>query len=358
MMMRRATVLCWLAASYLANGCWLGTEQGGSHDTDADSDTDADGDADTDADGDGDVDSESATDSGTSTSPSCSWTTVWYSTNSRLFGIWGIDDESVVAVGADSGPNGKVLRLSAGEWTEIPFSFPWVSWISGIWFEELDTIYIGSAMSGRLYWFEDGEWYQQALSGDGTTRLWADSENSLFVVTGDSLWRMDTAAKALTQLEGPPKCCKSIWGLDEGQFYVGTVEAGYTDVWRYSDGDWIPMESGLAPYCLWGSAPDDLFVRTGVGEIQHFDGVTWTVMDLPPIPGLQILDIWGFGPDDVYAVGWWGTILHYDGVEWTQMESGTDVHLWDIWGAAPDSVWVVGGTISPVEGVILHYTAP
>jgi hypothetical protein len=40
------------------------------------------------------------------------------------------------------------------------------------------------------------------------------------------------------------------------------------------------------------------------------------------------------------------------------MESGTDVHLWDIWGAAPDSVWVVGGTISPVEGVILHYTAP
>jgi hypothetical protein len=355
----------------MASGCWLGSGQGGSHDTGADSDTDTDGDtendSDSDADGDGDTDTDADTDVDTLTASDTNvpgvWTPIWESEEYGIYGIHGNQVGDIVAVGfAFDQAGGSIVvhfdTSSNPQFEMTAFAAGYMGHGFSIWFETLDTIYVGAAMGGLLQWFEEGEWSQQTLSGDGTTRLWADSENNLFIVTGDSLWGMDTSTKALTQLEGPPKCCKSIWGFGEGQLHVGTVKVGYADVWRYSDGEWIPMESGLAPYLLWGSAPDDLFVRTGVGEIQHFDGMTWTVMDLPPIPGLQILDIWGFGPDDVYAVGWWGTILHYDGVEWTQMDSGTDLHIWDIWGPDPSTVYAVGGVVGASDGVILRYVAP
>jgi hypothetical protein len=365
--MRRATVLFLVAISCLTNGCWQGTGQDGDPDTstdadvDVDGDTDVDTDVDADADTDGDSDSDMDTDTSTMTTPG--WEKAWQSDEGCLYSMWGIDDENNVAVGASSGWAGYLLRLNDGEWEGMEGSFPM---LSEIWFEDINKLYVGTTMGGHLFWGNDDGWLSDELGGnndDGPTRIWADSGSGFFILTGASLWQLNTENESLIEIGGPSTFLNiSIWGFAPEQLFVGTHDGGIREIWKYVNGNWFSMESGLeqVPYGLWGSSPDDLFVVAGgsdgwESEIKHFNGESWEEMFAPTNSALN--SVFGFGPDDVYAVGWWGTILHYDGAEWTQMESGTDIHLWDIWGASPDSVWVVGGTISPVEGVVLHYMA-
>lgn len=107
---------------------------------------------------------------------------------------------------------------------------------------------------------------------------------------------------------------------------------------------------------VWGSSPDDVFIVGGdevQGEIHHWDGSTWTEMELPATP----LIVWsyGFGPDDVYAVGLDGSALHYDGATWTPLTTGVTADLWGVWGRAADDIWMVGGDVFDGDPVLLHY---
>lgn len=108
---------------------------------------------------------------------------------------------------------------------------------------------------------------------------------------------------------------------------------------------------------VWGSGPEDVFVVGGTpdqGEVHHFDGTSWSEMQVPA--GVPLL-VWtyGFGRDDVYAVGVGGGAIRYDGVGWSALDTGTDEDLWGVWGAATDDVWVVGGVVGDGEPVILHW---
>jgi hypothetical protein len=345
------------------SGSWTA----GNSDADTDADTDGDADSDADIDGDTDIDTESSTDSNTSTDSPAGWDIVWYSANSGLFGIWGIDDESIAVTGAD-GSSGKLLEIHDDEWTNVPFS---LDWGYSIWFENPGEFFIGSAISpSRIFWYKGEEWFTETLElVAGEVKLWGEMDQ-LFISAGKSIWVMNIETETLATLPSffdGPGFCFSIWGTAPDSIYIGAKtgdsQESIHDIWQYDGDVWTPMESGFSYYVydIWGIDSQNIFAVAGGNlgsgaEIRHYNGDSWSEMSVPTDASLRA--VWGFGPDDVYAVGWWGTILHYDGVEWTQMESGTDVHLWDIWGAAPDSVWVVGGTISPVEGVILHYTAP
>jgi hypothetical protein len=108
---------------------------------------------------------------------------------------------------------------------------------------------------------------------------------------------------------------------------------------------------------VWGSGPDDVFIFGGndtQGEVHHFDGTSWSPMDVPA--GVPLL-AWGFGfgANDVYAVGIDGAAVHYDGSTWSVLDSGTDQDLWGVWGAAPNDMWVVGGDWGEGEPLILHW---
>ena len=74
---------------------------------------------------------------------------------------------------------------------------------------------------------------------------------------------------------------------------------------------------------VWGSAPDDVFVVGGQpeqGTVHHFDGTSWSAMQVPSVPIL--VWVFGFGADDVYAVGEGSGIIHYNGVEWRGAREG------------------------------------
>jgi hypothetical protein len=64
-----------------------------------------------------------------------------------------------------------------------------------------------------------------------------------------------------------------------------------------------------------------------------------------PLPqGHDILGIWGAGPNDVWAVGEHGLVLHFDGTSWTAVDVGTDANLTDVRGLAADDIYVAMGT--------------
>lgn len=112
---------------------------------------------------------------------------------------------------------------------------------------------------------------------------------------------------------------------------------------------------------VWGPAPDDLYVVGGTpdqGAIMHFDGQTWSPLDLgETAAGLPLLH-WahGFGPDDITVVGSQGTVIHWDGAAWSRQETPTQQDLWGVWGASPDDLWAVGGAGRQAgEQTILHY---
>ena len=117
------------------------------------------------------------------------------------------------------------------------------------------------------------------------------------------------------------------------------------------------LDGGDAYYSsVWAASPDDVFVAGGVtgGVVEHFDGQTWTTME---IPGQTPALIWvfGFAPDDVYAVGERGAFIHYNGTVWERLDSNTSKTLWGAWGPAPDDLWMVGGNIGSGRITIRHW---
>lgn len=107
---------------------------------------------------------------------------------------------------------------------------------------------------------------------------------------------------------------------------------------------------------VWGSSPDDVYMVGGTaarGEVHHYDGASWSIMDIPDVPRL----VWVFGTaaDDVLTVGVGGTVLHYDGVSWTQLDSGETEALWGVWARSPEEWWIVGGDVGAGEPVLIRW---
>ncbi len=147
-------------------------------------------------------------------------------------------------------------------------------------------------------------------------------------------------------------------------------------------------------YDVWGAAEDDLYAVGNVGHLVHFDGKTWSALDVedwnPPsatthdlnaiwgasdgglvavgrkgsiVQGRRggelaraqspvetdLKEVWGRSSSDVFAVGEGGTILHFDGTSWIQEQSGTELELTTVWGAGECDVMA-----SSPRGVLLR----
>lgn len=114
-------------------------------------------------------------------------------------------------------------------------------------------------------------------------------------------------------------------------------------------------------YGLWGSSSRDVWAVGGYagrwGFLWHFDGSTWSTVDLPDslpltdageLPGL--FKVWGRSASDVWVVGTHGTILHYDGTAWSVIPSGTTELLFTVHGNA-EQVAIVGANTVLLGGL-------
>jgi len=118
---------------------------------------------------------------------------------------------------------------------------------------------------------------------------------------------------------------------------------------------------------IWGSSPEDVWIvghnERGYGQMFHYNGTVWSATSLPFGP-IDFRSISGFGAQDVYAVGGHLTlnplpppnildstlIVHYNGVSWTEMDVERTKGLWEIEGTGSDNLWVSG-----LYGALYHY---
>ena len=120
----------------------------------------------------------------------------------------------------------------------------------------------------------------------------------------------------------------------------------------------IPKPLGETVTSIWMNSSTDVFFGGWVGNIVHFDGVSFK--ELYTGTNEDINYLWGTSATDMFAVGTNGLILHYDGTTyaWDHMDSGLQgivdigqkVNLNCVYGFAPNDVFAVGD-----YGTILHY---
>ena len=103
------------------------------------------------------------------------------------------------------------------------------------------------------------------------------------------------------------------------------------------------------------TGPNDAYA-VGTGIVLHYDGSSWTLVDLPT-PTTVIYDVWEIAADDVYFVGSDGLeplLLHFDGMTWTSIPPPMGVYaLYGVWASSSTNVWVLGD-VSGESGVD-HY---
>jgi hypothetical protein len=103
--------------------------------------------------------------------------------------------------------------------------------------------------------------------------------------------------------------------------------------------------SGIGAFMnIWGTGPEDVYTVGGQpesGVAYHFDGVSWSELDVPEGEMLY----WVYGVDnEVFIVGSGGRALHRVGDgPFETMETGTDQPMWGVWGASADQIYAVGG---------------
>lgn len=158
----------------------------------------------------------------------------------------------------------------------------------------------------------------------------------------------------------------SVSGTSSSDVWAVGAEAGKNGVLLHYDGAaWSRVPSGQA-YDLWwvdALAPDTIFIGGAGATILIGDGATFTRQTTPGLAADTVFGIWASAPDDAWAVGSragrYGFLWHFDGTSWTAVDLPDDVPLTDdgelpglfkVWGRSADDVYAVGG-----HGLLLHY---
>jgi hypothetical protein len=147
-----------------------------------------------------------------------------------------------------------------------------------------------------------------------------------------------------------------------GAFQQIDAFASY-DVWAASLADQDGLEhfdgaswTTVAPgglYGVWGTAPNDLWLTTKAGTLEHWDGTSASQVATPG-PSQGLFQVTGSSASDVWAVA--STPLHYDGTTWSAMPRPNG-SVYALWGTGPTN-WYAAGTApgtTLVNGVVWHW---
>jgi hypothetical protein len=247
-------------------------------------------------------------------------------------GLWHLEGSSWVARGADA------LSTPAG------------SSVDGIWLSSSSDGWIvstyglqhwnGSALSRTLSVPSGGALY--SVHGSGPDDVWAVGYQGLVEHWDGTKWselHIDSSSYLRAVWAAAPN---DVWAI---------AYSMHDAVWHWDGSTWMSsLALSSAPYGLWGSASNDVWVGTDDGKMSHWDGAAWTSVTTPAtsLGGLRAIS--GSGKNDVWAAGGWG-IVHWDGSRWSV--STTSGEYTAIAARAPDDVWAVGyyGLISHWDGM-------
>ena len=217
--------------------------------------------------------------------------------------------------------------------------------------------------SGSDLLFYDGATFEpvevsQPTGLRGITDVWASSLNDVWAVGDDAIIaHYDGVAWGRSTAGSPFK--SSVWGSGPNDVYALST----FDLVHYDGSTWteIDLDAGGGDGQVWGTGASDVWVMSDSSELSHFDGVQWETIDTFDFVG-DLAAVWGPSPDDLWAVGSAGAIAHFDGDSWTQVAhqriGSPYLQLFvAVHGTSSTDVWAVGQQLGEggSTGLIYHY---
>ncbi len=176
----------------------------------------------------------------------------------------------------------------------------------------------------------------------------------------------------------PPELTEA--GVHERAAFLSVAGSAADDVWvagaqdqpagpgtllHYDGSSWSSVDVPALHDLWWLHAFDDgtLYAAGAGATVLRIDGDTITRESTPVFFGNTVYGVWGTSPDDAWAVGGFagrdGFAWHTEGDDWSPVPLPDDLPLSDrgeppplfkVWGRSSDDVWMVGGL-----GTVLHW---
>ncbi len=256
-------------------------------------------------------------------------TAVWTTANGTLY------------VGAGDG----LYQRIGSTWSKIGISFGAIT--AGALTNADDFCVVGP--QSAVYCYDGTYWSHLAASSNGfgdMSAVWASASDDLFVAGTAGIQHHEGSSWFGFTLPSTPF---QFWG-DSTVLYAATASGTVikqSNVSTFTTVLTPPANNAL--FGIWGSGPSDVIAVGQNGNIQRFNGSTWSKMTNSDTRTL--LSAFGTATNNVYAVGASGAFLRYT-TSWSAIPTGTTQNLWDVWPASATDVFVVGegGTILRYNG--------
>jgi hypothetical protein len=315
------------------------------------------------------------------------------SPNWNANGLWGfsLDQQFAVAAGTSTRwVDGVITSFPTP--TEVP--------LYDVWGRALDNLY-AAGRYGTIAHFDGAGWTaMNAGALDDLNDLWMTGTSGIAVGDSGRVLQANGSTWSETSV-GSGYDLDGVWDSGDGLIVaVGRYTPDQLS-WRdailtNSGGGWTdagPVGAGPYLFDVWGSTVNDVYAVGWAGEILHYDGALWNVVDpgsgdaafLKAISGTssdnviavgrtndlhglvcrfdgstwtktqlnnieELCGVWVENATSAFAVGTFGAIQHFDGSVWQSMSSPTSEPLFCVWGSSSSDIYAAGW-----EGAMVHY---
>lgn len=267
--------------------------------------------------------------------------------------------------GAPAGPS-PTARCE-GSFTLEKIQDPTATFVSAVTLTGRGAWLAGGDESGSrgVAWSPDGRFNAADLSPlDNATGIWAKSDDEVWLTMGNKFLSVPptfsrgylfryTPGTGWMQQTATGVSFSALNGVD------GFVENNQDTVFAVGDGgiamrrqvgQWQKMSVDTTEDLLGVSVltPTDVWIVGAERTVLHFDGATWSKVELPIPAAVTLRAVHATSASDVWIVGDGGARAHFDGQAWNTTHDPADKPLRAVWALGPGYA-VAGGDAGGLE---------